>query len=107
MQIVARNIDGTLIVTISGRLNAIYSPELEEKLVRYIEMGNTNLVLDLSELEYISSAGLRVLIAIMRRIKSASGSIRLMNPCPDVREVIEMSGLEQLFQPGPSDNTGE
>jgi anti-anti-sigma factor len=100
VEIDIRNDDGGAIaVGISGRLDANSSPSLQQA---FDEMGEslqkTNLTLDLSELEYISSAGLRVLLILQKKMAAAQGSLTVKNIQGPVREVLDMTGFSALLK---------
>ncbi len=82
-----------LIVSIQGRLDTLTAPELEHVLA---EENPEKLVFDLKELEYISSAGLRVLLAAHKRMSSKGGVI-VRNSNEIVREVFEVTGFVDIL----------
>ena len=81
----------TLTVKLEGRLDTTTSPKLEEEL-RSSVGGLTCLVFDFEKLEYISSAGLRVLLA-MQKIMNKQGEMRLKNVSEAVMEVFDVTGF--------------
>ena len=83
------------ILQIAGRLDTITAPSLDKTI--HEEIGDTkNLVLDLKSLEYISSAGLRVLLAAQKKMQKI-GSMKVMNVCEEVMEVFEMTGFADIL----------
>lgn len=83
------------IIEISGRLDTITAPALDKTIKE--EIGDSeNLVLDLKGLEYISSAGLRVLLAAQKKMQKV-GSMKVINVCEDVMEVFEMTGFADIL----------
>lgn len=93
MDIKESTVDGVKVVSVSGRLDAETSPELCKKLNEQLESKNNTVVLDLSSLEYISSAGLRVVLEITKRARVIGGELYLVNLQDYVRKVLEISGL--------------
>ena len=87
--------DDTLTVRPKGRLDLSAASVLEEEIRKNLE-GTKTLVLDLEELEYLSSAGLRVFITL-RKIMDRQGSLRFMNVGGSVGEVFEITGLSVLL----------
>lgn len=87
--------DDTLTVRPKGRLDLSAASVLEEEIRKNLE-GTKTLVLDLDELEYLSSAGLRVFITL-RKIMDRQGSLRFMNVGGPVGEVFEITGLSVLL----------
>ncbi|MGN0616031.1 STAS domain-containing protein [Ruminococcus flavefaciens] len=83
--------DKELAVAINGRLDTLTSPELEEKLEP--ELDNTEkLIFDFEGLEYISSAGLRVLLSAIKVMDEQGGMI-VKNVRPEIMEVLEITGF--------------
>ena len=87
--------DDTLTVRPKGRLDLSAASVLEEEIRKNLE-GTKTLVLDLEELEYLSSAGLRVFITL-RKIMDRQGNLRFMNVGGPVGEVFEITGLSVLL----------
>lgn len=87
----------TLIV-VSGRVDSNSSPELDQKLKDNLEKGNYCLVVNLSGVDYISSAGLRAIVSALRTAKKNGGDLVLSAPSSRVREVLELAGIESLFR---------
>ncbi len=84
-----------LTVAIEGRLDTLTSPELEEKLEPELEETD-KLVLDLSTLEYISSAGLRVLLSAAKAMDD-NGEMVVTNVRPEVMDVFEVTGFTDFL----------
>jgi anti-sigma B factor antagonist len=86
------------LVTVTGRVDSSNASQLGEKLSEQIESGSINLVVDLSSVEYMSSAGLRELVAALKRVKKEGGDLRLASPSDRVREVLDLAGLSSIFE---------
>ena len=84
------------VVYVSGKIDAITSGELEEKLLGIIKNGEKQIILDLADTEYISSAGLRVLIVVTKHLYD-SGRFCICNASDNVREIIEMAGFNAFM----------
>ena len=83
------------VIEIAGRLDTITAPALDKTINENI--GDTeNLVLDVKGMEYISSAGLRVLLAAQKKMQK-KGSLKVTNVCGDVMEVFEMTGFADIL----------
>ena len=80
-----------LTVALTGRLDAVTAPELDKELQKELD-GVTDFVLDLKDLVYVASAGLRVLLVAQKRMKK-QGNMKLINVAPDVKDVLEMTGF--------------
>lgn len=91
---VKRNANET-IVEVGGRLDTTTAPALDKTLTDDIA-GTEALILDLKNLEYISSAGLRVLLGAQKKMQKA-GSMKVRNVCEDILEVFEMTGFSDIL----------
>lgn len=85
----------TMILTLEGRLDATTSPELEAVLEKEIR-NTTELILDFEHLEYISSAGLRVLLTTQKKMNTR-GTMIIRKVCENVREVFEITGFTDIL----------
>ncbi|HSM58638.1 MAG TPA: STAS domain-containing protein [Candidatus Sulfomarinibacteraceae bacterium] len=86
------------LITVSGRVDSSTAHELEEALENCISDGRHNLVLEMSGVDYLSSAGLRALVAALRASKKRGGDVRIANPSERVSEVMSLAGLDALFE---------
>jgi anti-sigma B factor antagonist len=84
-----------LLIEVSDRLDAVTAPELQDELELILEADN-DIVFDFKNLNYISSGGLRVLLSTFKHVNRL-GSMEIINVDPDVMEVLEVSGFDQLF----------
>ena len=85
----------TLEIALTGRLDTVTSPDLEKELVNSLE-GVKKLVLDFAKLEYISSAGLRVLLSAQKMMK-AQGCMEVCNVNANIMEVFEITGFVDVL----------
>jgi anti-sigma B factor antagonist len=83
------------IIEVGGRLDTITAPVLEKTIGENIG-GIQSLILDFKGLEYISSAGLRVLLGAQKKMNGI-GSMKLVGICEDVMEVLEMTGFADIL----------
>ena len=83
-------------IAISGKLSVATSPDLEEA-VQGLPESVSDITMDLTELEYISSAGLRVMVSTQKLVTTRNGNLVLQHPCDEVREVFDMTGLSDVF----------
>ena len=95
MNVTMNRNDTQLTVNIQGRLDTLTAPELEEKLEDALD-GVEELIIDLDGLEYISSAGLRVILSVVKQMDE-QGEMKLRNVCSDVMEVFEVTGFTDLL----------
>ena len=96
MTIEIKRTDATAVLEISGRLDTSTAPALD-KTIREDISETTALTLDLQGLEYISSAGLRVLLTAQKRMQ-ASGSMRLIHVGEEVMEILDMTGFSDVLE---------
>lgn len=80
-----------------GRLDLPAARALEDALNDLFDVGRARVVVDLAEVHYVASAGLKALLAGLRRARLLGGDVRLSNVDPGAREVFEMAGFDQLF----------
>ncbi|NLW77605.1 MAG: STAS domain-containing protein [Methanomicrobiales archaeon] len=92
-----REVSGVTILDISGRIDAATSSQIEGELGKKIDSGVTSMVLNMSDLSYISSSGLRVILAALKRVKSCGGIIALSSLQAGPGEVFKMTGFDRLF----------
>lgn len=88
--------DGKLTVVLEGRLDTFTAPDLEKELSESLE-GIKSVTLDLKGLEYISSAGLRVLLSTQKKMNDAEGTMIVRNINDIVKEVFEVTGFDDIL----------
>ncbi len=86
-----------LLVSTSGQINSANAAELERSLLEWVDEGERNWVLDMSGVEYISSAGLRVVLLLAKRLKQNGGHLVLCALQPHVLEVFDISGFLSIL----------
>ena len=89
--------EGIVILTVQGFLDAHTFEELEKTINDLFDGGVYRLAVDLSGLDYISSAGAGVFIGAIGTAQENDGNIILMRPSPNVKEVFDLLGLSQIF----------
>jgi len=95
--IVAEN-QGYKCLLLKGRIDALSSPDIEREFNVLILAGDRIIVADLAEVNYISSAGLRVFLGIQKQLNKVGGQIILFRPIKSVLEVFSISGLTNMFR---------
>src|SRR5262245_5148973 len=88
---------GWTLVALAGRLDMISAGPLEQGLERLIAAGTRRLAIDMSRLDYLSSAGLRALLVAARRLQDPAGTLALLGLRGMVKEVLEIAGLANVF----------
>jgi anti-sigma B factor antagonist len=96
MTIEIKKMSGAAVIELSGRLDTTTAPVLEKNINESISE-SADLVLDLKGLEYISSAGLRVLLSAQKRMRK-SGSMKLKNVADQVMDILEMTGFADILE---------
>ena len=109
MEVTVHKTADIVTLSLSGKLDATTAKTFEEKILTRIDSGDRRLIIDVAELEYISSAGLRVFALAGKRLNGANGKLVLcgfkktipyytLNRIPDpVREVFDTSGFSSIF----------
>lgn len=97
MEILERKKGNVSIISLSGRLDAYSANDLEEKLNAMIDEAQVRMIVSLENLEYISSSGLRVLLAALKNVRKQQGDIKLSCLQPYIKEVFDIAGFSQLF----------
>lgn len=97
MEINTRREKDVIIVSVKGRMGEVSAPEFEERMNELIDDGETKFLVDLEGLEYISSAGLRGLLAAAKILKERNGQIVLSGLMGAVKDVFEISQFISIF----------
>jgi anti-sigma B factor antagonist len=82
-------------IRLAGRLDTITAPDLDKTINEDIK-GTKNLVIDLKDIEYVSSAGLRVILAAQKKMNKV-GAMKVTNVCQEVMEVFELTGFTDIL----------
>jgi anti-anti-sigma factor len=90
--------DGLWLVNVQGRLDQNLSPELEKQLFDLLARGHHRLIVDLTEVTYINSGGLRSLVSSGRRAQKQNGNVMLCGLNDRLREIFSMIGFDKVFQ---------
>jgi anti-sigma B factor antagonist len=104
MEITSKRFNRVDLLTISGRMDAASAPQLKQEIDALFDQGRCRIVLDLAELEYIASPGLRVLIEARKRARDRKltdlegGDVRIANLPPRIKEVFDLTGFTSLFE---------
>jgi anti-sigma B factor antagonist len=98
MNISERKEGSAMIVGFSGRLDANTSQELQDKLIKIVDNGENALVINCTQLEYVSSAGLRVFLTVLKKLTSINGKLALFGCKDSIKQIFDISGFTSLFQ---------
>ena len=96
MEIEKKQEQEVAVVSVKGRMDAISSPEFEKEMAVLIAEGNNVLILDLVALDYISSAGLRSILTITKKLKEKDGKLLIARIQGMVKKVFEISGFHSI-----------
>ena len=91
------SIDGTMVIHCEGRLDATTTIKLENAINQLIDAKNIRVVVDFNKVDYLSSAGMRLLLSMTKRLKTMGGQLVLCAIHDDVMEIIKMAGFEQIL----------
>ena len=97
MEISIRKESGIAIIEMEGKLDTQTAPDAEKSLAELIDEGSSKLLVNFEKLDYVSSAGLRVLLATAKRLNANQGEMRLCAFNGVVRDVFEISGFAKIF----------
>ena len=89
--------DAVFVLEPKGRLDSANARSFEERVLGALDQGEKTLLIDFDKLDYISSAGLRVLLMGAKRLQQSGGKIALCALNPSIREVFEISGFLAIF----------
>lgn len=103
MEIESRKQNNVAVVSVKGRVDATTSPDFENRLLELVGAGERLIVINFSQLEYISSAGLRSILATAKRLKANQGELFFTGLFGPVNEVFKISGFHTIFKIFPSD----
>ena len=97
LRIELEEIEHRVVLRIDGRLDAPSAPILERKINRLIDEDHYDLLLDCTRMDYLSSAGMRVLLASTKKLKTKKGVLVLFSVNDEVGEVIKMAGFDKIL----------
>lgn len=97
MEITVKPLKQVDIIKVSGRIDSATAPEFENALKGLLDRGRKKIVIDCQNLEYISSAGLRAMLAALKSAKSNGGNVVLAQANERVRDTLALVGFQTLF----------
>ena len=92
-----REVDGVAVVDFFGKMNTGTSPEAEKYLNALIDDGASNILMNLEELDFCSSTGLRVILTTGKKVGKLGGKLVICSPNHTVKDVLDMSGFSTMF----------
>jgi anti-sigma B factor antagonist len=103
MEIIPANREGKMVLSVNGRVDTSTAPQLEQAINKEIELGNRKILLDFSAVSYISSGGLRVLLATAKKLKNPGDKFGLCSLSPEVLKILKLAGFTSIFSIYPSE----
>ena len=97
MNIEIRESQGIQIITFEGNLDTNTSPEAESKINEILDTGQQKLLVNFEQLNFISSAGLRILLATVKKLNASGGALRICSLNATVQEVFDISGFVTIL----------
>ncbi len=98
MEIGTRKEKSTVVVSVKGRMDAVTAPEFEKNVSDLMSKGEKTFVVNFVDLDYISSAGLRSILALAKKLKEKEGKILFAGLKGPVEEVFKISGFQSMFK---------
>jgi anti-anti-sigma factor len=87
----------TKIISLEGKMDAISAPEFEDKMGEWIEQGETSFIINLGEVNYMSSAGLRSILIVAKKLKELDGKLIFVNLREEVQKIFRISGFSSMI----------
>jgi anti-sigma B factor antagonist len=91
-------IDGKYVATLEGELDTVAAVEVEEILKPLYTSDGKDVIIDCTDLEYIASSGLRILISILKGAKTAGSHVVIRNVNDDIKNVFKLTGFISIFE---------
>lgn len=101
MEITTKEYKRLAVMTVTGRIDSATSAEFETAIQTVIEGGKRNIVLDMADVDFLSSSGLRVLVTTRKDLNKSGGRITLAQLSERVQETLAIAGLDVLFESFP------
>ena len=87
----------TKIISLEGKMDAISAPEFEDKMGEWIELGETSFIINLGEVNYMSSAGLRSILIVAKKLKEQDGRLIFVDLREEVQKIFRISGFSSMI----------
>ena len=98
MKTTVQELDGKMVVALIGELDTAAAVEVEKELKVLNEHEGKDIIIDCTELEYIASSGLRILLGILKKAKASGSVVTLKNVNDDIKNVFKLTGFINLFE---------
>jgi anti-sigma B factor antagonist len=90
--------DKAIVIEIEGRLDTTNFSQLENKIMAYVDAGKINILVDCTNMDYVSSSGLRIFLMSLKKITSLNGQFVLCGLQENIQEIFEISGFTSIFK---------
>ena len=97
MELATREVDAVLVIDIIGKLDTQTAGPAEEQLLAFVDAEQDKFLINLSGLDFVSSAGLRVILRAAKKIRGNAGPLKVCSAKGVVKEVLEISGFDSLL----------
>ena len=93
-EINSRTVDARVaVVTLAGEVDLLTAPQVKQRITELVDQGISQIVVDLSRIEYLDSTGLGVLVGALKRLREQEGDLQLVHPTARVQRVLEITRL--------------
>ncbi|MCH9630335.1 MAG: putative anti-sigma factor antagonist BtrV [Chlamydiia bacterium] len=97
LNIEEKRVGSVLILRLEGRIDAVSSGILDKSLTEVINKQHDKIALDFTKVDYLSSAGMRLLLSVTKKMKASDGMLCIFSVHDDVMEIIRMAGFERIL----------
>jgi len=97
MEITTKREGGSLIVSVKGKVDALTTSDFEKQLIHFVDQGDTSVIVDMGELVYITSAGLRSILTVAKKLEEKHGALLVAALKGVVKNVFEISGFTAII----------
>ncbi len=92
----------TRVITVIGSIDSLTAPEITRFMLDQISQQWSNLILDLSQVDFMSSAGLRMILMVLKECRQLGGDLRLVGPKPGIERVLQITSFTSLLKIYPN-----
>jgi anti-sigma B factor antagonist len=97
MELKREKIEQSNVVHMKGSLTAATAQDFFSKIVSFLEEGETNLIMQMSSVDFVDSTGLGTIVRLAKRVREAKGQLRLSAPQPKILEMFELTRLDKIL----------
>jgi anti-anti-sigma factor len=102
MEIHAERVEGAMVVAVSGSVDTLTAGEVSDSIANQIDNGYNRVVLDMSGVDFMSSAGLRAILSVLKQSRQLGGDLYIAAARPGVDKVLNISGFTSILKAFPS-----